>query len=442
MNQDAAKTAQENEAPLVPMQKVLRGRGLLVFLVMLSAFVAMSTDMYLPALPSMTEYFGVPEILTNLTIILFFIFFSAAALVWGPLSDKNGRRPILLVGLVGYTAASLLCAVSPNIYMLIVCRVLQAIGAGAASSTATAIIRDVYTGRTLEKSIATVQSMVVVVPVAAPMLGALLLRITDWRGCFFVQTALGAIVVIMTLLYTETLREKAGFGVLQTLGRLFVVLKNMRFTVLLLIFSSASICFLAFVSASAFIYQDYFGLSEQTYSYFFALNAAIMVFGPFLYIRLSSRFSRFTLITVNFAIMFVAGLLICTVGRLSPWAFALSLLPSTMMGSFIGPPSRFLMLSQQTRDTALPRTHQRRGGHHGQRRHDRHIAEFWQSRCRDRRDQYPPGSFVRLRVAVFHRPAVSERRKVTSISEKRGRAGDGGLSFTPIPVCTESTRLL
>jgi DHA1 family bicyclomycin/chloramphenicol resistance-like MFS transporter len=132
---------------------------------------------------------------------------------------------------------------------------------------------------------------------------------------------------------------------------LFVVLKNMRFTVLLLIFSSASICFLAFVSASAFIYQNYFGLSEQAYSYFFAFNAAIMVVGPFLYIRLSSRFSRFALITVNFIIMSIAGLLICTVGRLSPWAFALSLLPSTMMGSFAGPPSRFLMLSQQTRDT-------------------------------------------------------------------------------------------
>ena len=336
---------------LLQIKKYCGGNGLIVFLVMLTTFVSMSTDLYLPALPSMTEYFGVSKGLTNLTIIMFFIFYSGAALVWGPLSDKHGRRPILLVGLITYTAASLLCAVSQNVYMLIGSRILQAIGAGVGSAISMAIIKDVYAGRMLEKSIATIQSIAVISPVAAPLLGGLLLKFTDWRGSFYTQAILGIVVVVLTLMYTETLGEKVRLSIFKTLGRLFVVLRNMRFTVLLLIFSSASICFLAFVSASAYIYQNFFGLSEQAYSGFFAFNAAIMVVGPFLYIRLSARFSRFTLISVNFVIMAIAGAFICTVGRLSPWAFALSLLPSTLMGSFVAPPSRFLMLSMQARDT-------------------------------------------------------------------------------------------
>lgn len=78
----------------VTHQKYLGDRGLLIFLVFLSAFAPLSTDLYLPALPTMTTYFNVPEYLTNLTLILFFIFFSAGILIWGPLSDKYGRRPI------------------------------------------------------------------------------------------------------------------------------------------------------------------------------------------------------------------------------------------------------------------------------------------------------------------------------------------------------------
>ena len=332
-------------------QRILGRRGLVVFLVLLSAFVPLSMDLYLPALPTMTKYFGVPEVLTNLTIILFFIFFSVATLFWGPMSDKYGRRPVLLIGLICYTAASLLCAISPNVYMLIAARILQAIGAGAATAASTAIIKDSYEGATLERTIAAIQSISVVVPVVAPMLGALLLKITDWRGAFFAQAALGAIVVAMTLVFTETIQERHTGGVIKTLGRLFVVLQNKRFSALLIIFATSGICFLAYVSASSYIYQDFFGLSSQHYSYFFSFNALMIIVGPILYVKISSRFSRFTLVTASFVITAAAGVLISTVGQLSPWIFALTLLPTTIMGGFIAPPSRFLMLSQHSGDT-------------------------------------------------------------------------------------------
>lgn len=327
-------------------QKILGGKGLLFFLVLLSAFVPLSTDLYLPALPTMTKYFNVPGVLTNLTIILFFLFYSVASLVWGPLSDKYGRRPILLIGLIGYTAASLLCAVSTSVYMLIVCRVLQAIGAGAAAATSTAIIKDVYTGRSLERKIATIQTISVITPVVAPMLGALLLKLTDWRGAFYTQAIIGVVVVVITIMFTETIQQKGSGNILKTMGRLFVVLRDKRFTALLVIFSASSVTFMAYISVSAYIYQDIFGLSEQMYSYLFSFNAAMMFVGPILYIKLSTKLSRFTLVNASFIITIVAGILICTVGRLGPWAFLVSLLPATIMGSFVAPPSRYLMLSQ------------------------------------------------------------------------------------------------
>ena len=332
-------------------QKVLGNAGLMVFLVLLSAFVPLSTDLYLPALPTMTAYFNVTPVLTNLTIILFFVFFSVSMLVWGPLSDKQGRRPILLIGLIGYSVASFLCAVSSTVYMLIVARILQAIGAGAATATAMAIIKDVYTGKGLERRLALLQTISVICPVVAPMLGALILKLTDWRGTFYAELVLGIIVIVFSVLFTETLKQKESGGVFHTISRLFVVLKNKRFTVLLIIFSLSGITFMAFVASSSYIYQNTFNLSEQAYSYFFAFNAASTVLGPLLYVGLSGRFSRFALITMSFVVTVISGILVSIFGNLNPYIFAAALLPATVMASFVAPPSKYLLLSQHEGDT-------------------------------------------------------------------------------------------
>ena len=172
-------------------QKYLGAKGAVVFLGLLSAVVPLSIDLYLPALPTMTAYFRVPEYETNLTLILFFVFYALATLVWGPLSDKYGRRRILLVGLAVHAVAGALCAVSLNIYQLMFFRVLQAVGAGAATAVATAIVRDTYEGRKREKILAIVQSMVIISPALAPVVGALLLRFTSWRGSLSLRRSWG-----------------------------------------------------------------------------------------------------------------------------------------------------------------------------------------------------------------------------------------------------------
>ncbi|MGA2477907.1 MAG: multidrug effflux MFS transporter [Spirochaetia bacterium] len=336
---------------MAPRQTYLGRKGVIVFLALLSAFVPLSTDLYLPSLPTMTAYFHVPEYQTNLTLILFFVFFSLATLVWGPLSDKYGRRPILIFGLTGYAIASALCAFAVNIHQLILFRVLQAIGGGASSAVATAIVKDVYQGKRRESILAIVQSMVVISPAVAPVIGALLLRFTSWRGVFVTQALLGITVIVGSVAFRETLASRSSGSVMQTIGRLAVVLRNPGFSSLLIIFSMTSITLLAFISSSSYIYQDTFHLSSQVYSYYFAFNAAGMLIGPMLYIRLSRGFKRFSIINACFAVMIVSGLLVSLVGRSGPWAFAGALLPATIAGSCLRPPSTFLMLEQQKGDT-------------------------------------------------------------------------------------------
>lgn len=332
-------------------QKYLGSRGLIVFLALLGAFVPLSTDLYLPALPVMMRFFRVSEFKMNLTLILFFIFYAFTTLIWGPLSDKYGRRPILIVGVIGYTAASVLCGLSSDINRLIVFRVLQAANGGVADAVATAIIKDVYRGKKQESTLAIVQSMVVVCPAVAPVLGALLLKFVSWRGVFLTQAVLGSVVAAGCFAFQETIESKNnGANLSHMFGRLGAVLKNPAFTALLMIFSAVNIAFMAFISSSSYIYQNFFRLSSQEYSYFFALNAAGMLMGPVLYVRLSSRFRRFPIINACFILIILSGALVCAFSGQKPWIFAVTLLPATMMSSCVRPPSIYLMLQQQKED--------------------------------------------------------------------------------------------
>ena len=332
-------------------QKYLGDRGLVVLIALLSAFVPLSTDLYLPALPGMGDYFGVSASETNLTLILFFLFFSLGLLFWGPLSDKYGRRPVLLAGLALYIAASIGCAASLAIWHLIAFRILQAVGGSAAAAVATAMVKDVYDGRKRESVLAIVQSMVVISPAVAPVLGAFMLPYTSWRGLFVVLALIGVVSMVGGLLLQETIPSRYAGTMKQSVRRLGTVLKNPGFASLLIVFSLVSTASLAFVSASSYIYQEGFGLSEQSYSFYFALNAAGLIAGPFLYLRLSRHASRRTIVASGFAVILAGGALVCLFGNLGPLFFALALFPASMMGSCVRSPGAFLMLEQQKEDT-------------------------------------------------------------------------------------------
>ncbi len=326
-------------------------KGALPFLALISAFPPLSTVLYLPALPKMVEALNTTQSNVNLTLSLFFLFFAVGLLFWGPLSEKFGRKPILLSGLTVYVVASVFCAFSQNVEQLIAGRIIQALGGSAGTVVATAMVKDLYSGKEREKVMATIMSMVIIAPLIAPVLGALLLKYTSWRTIFLMLAAIGSIAIFRGLLFNETLTGKFSGSVIDSWLRLFVVLKNMGFSSLLLIFSTVQIALMAFLASASYIYIDEFGLTEGQFSLFFSFNAACAMIGPALYMRLRKYIGATSIISGCFAVMTVCGVVVSVFGHISPWLLALSVGPVTMAVITVRVPGTHLMLEQQQDDS-------------------------------------------------------------------------------------------
>ena len=139
-------------------QKYLGVKGTVLFIILADMFIPLSTDMYLPALPTMSEHLNTTAALVNITVTAFFLSYALGMLFWGPLSDKYGRRRMLAIGFGVYLAASALCAIAPNVEILIMARVLHGIGAASVTAISMAIVKDCFSGRIREQVLAIVQT--------------------------------------------------------------------------------------------------------------------------------------------------------------------------------------------------------------------------------------------------------------------------------------------
>jgi len=332
-------------------QEYLGAKGLIVLIALLSAFIPLSTDLYLPALPMMSDYFGMNASRINLTLSAFFIFYALGTLFWGPLSDHYGRKPVLITGLGIYIISSALCALMQSVDGLILCRIFQAIGGSAAGAVATAVVKDVFSGRKRVSVLAIVSSMVTITPAVAPSIGAFFIRFMSWRGIFWTLTGIGIVALLGSVLFVETISQRTSGMLLHSMGRLVSVLQNPKFTYLLVLFSIGTVSVMAFISSSTYIYQEGFELSGQVFSFYFAFNALGMIAGPMIYLWLSRRFNPMKIIAACFATIASSGILVCILGNLQPWIFALCILPASVAGSCLRPPSTNLMLEQQQGDT-------------------------------------------------------------------------------------------
>jgi MFS transporter, DHA1 family, multidrug resistance protein len=249
---------------------------LVVLLGALSTFGPLSMDMYLPGLPAMARDLSAPAWAAQLTITTSMLGLAGGQLVAGPISDTLGRRRPLLIGLAAYMAASVLCALAPNVWMLLVLRLAQGCAGAAGIVIARAIVRDLHEGVEAARFFAMLMLVGGLAPILAPIAGGQLLHVTDWRGIFVVLGAIGAALLLAAWwLLAETLPEgnRHGGGLVATVHVFGSLVRDRPFMGYVL---SAGLTFAAmatYISGSPFVLQDIHGVSPQLFSLLFAINA-------------------------------------------------------------------------------------------------------------------------------------------------------------------------
>jgi MFS transporter, DHA1 family, multidrug resistance protein len=251
--------------------------GVIAILGALTAFGPVSMDTYLPGLPELSRDLGASASETQLTLTACLFGLAAGQLLAGPASDALGRRRPLLAGLAGFTVASLLCAAAPEVWSLVAARVLQGAAGAVGIVIARAIARDLHSGEALARFLAVLMLVNGLAPILAPIVGAQLLHVTDWRGVFLVLAGLGLMLLAWAaVLLPETLApERRHRGGLATTRRAFrTLLSDRRFVGYVLSCGFVFAAMFAYIAGSPFVLQEIHGLSEQTYSLVFGSNAA------------------------------------------------------------------------------------------------------------------------------------------------------------------------
>jgi DHA1 family bicyclomycin/chloramphenicol resistance-like MFS transporter len=267
-------------------------RSLLPALGALSAFGPLSMDLYIPALPQLGRELHTTAALAQVTMSACLIALALGQLLWGPISDRYGRRRPLLWAVAGFAVASFVCAVSPSIELLILVRLLQGLCGAAGMAIARAVVHDVYQGSEATAGFATLTAISGAAPVLAPLLGGALLTFTDWRGLFVALGVIGALLLLTAALYvpeTHPLAERTTGGLGNDLRGIGAALGNGPFMVFALTLGLASAGFFAYLQMSSFVLQNQFGVDAQGFALIFAMNSGGIVLGAWISRRLARR---------------------------------------------------------------------------------------------------------------------------------------------------------
>lgn len=295
--------------------------------VLVTAIAPLATDMYVPAFPLVGRDLRASASLVQLTLTTFFVGMALGQLVGGPVSDRIGRRRPLLVSLAALIAASAACAVSPGITAMMAARLVQGFAGGWAMVIARSIVVDLTSGPRLVKAMNVMAGAAGIAPVVGPLLGAAILRFSQWRVSFWVVGALGLVMLaVVAIAVPETLPagRSHGGGVARLAGSAAVVLRDRRFLGYLLVFGSSMGAIFAYVATSAFVLQSMNGLSPTAYSVDFAVNAVGLTVTTLIAAKLAGRVPTRAVVGVGLAATAIATVVL-TVGALNgmPLSFAL-----------------------------------------------------------------------------------------------------------------------
>lgn len=315
------------EKELIHSPSMAKSRRLWIAFVLgaLSAFGPLSIDMYLPALPKLTEELHTNTSVAQLSLTACLIGLALGQLLVGPLSDVRGRKKPLLIALILYSVASILCAYSTSIWMLIFLRFIQGATGAAGIVISRASVRDMYSGTELTKFFALLMLVNGAAPILAPIAGGQLLHFVTWRGVFFVLFVIGILMwLAVTFGLKETLpRERRSPGGLkQTFSTFHLIITDRQFMGYAFSQGLVSAAMFGYISGSPFVLQDIFGVSPQLFSIIFAINGVGIIIASQLTGRLAGRVSELKLFIIGISLCAIGGVLLLLVVLLDAGLYA------------------------------------------------------------------------------------------------------------------------
>lgn len=252
----------------------------------------MSTDFYLPALPALARALDTDTAGAQLTLSVYLIGFAFGQLILGPLSDRYGRRPVMLAGMAVYVLAAAACALATSIAALVAARFVMALGACAGPVLGRAVVRDVYGPHDAARTLSHIATGTALAPLMAPLLGGWLTTLFGWRSTFVALTLFALVLTVMTwqlLRETNLNPDPHAVRPLRMLANYRALLGDRQYRGALLTGSGAFAALFAFISAAAFVFIDLFGMTPVQMGFAFGINVTGFMVGSSLSARLSHR---------------------------------------------------------------------------------------------------------------------------------------------------------
>lgn len=301
----------------------------ILVLTLLLSIQPVTTDLYLPALPALTRNLGAPVAAGQLTLSALLLAFGTSQLVWGPLADRFGRRPVLLIGLALYTLASVGSAWAPSMELLIGWRIAQGAAMGAVVMCARAIVRDLYTPLTGARAMSKALTGLGIIACLCAPLGGLLTEWLGWRAALLALTAYALVTLVLVALRLPETHPQKNPHALQpaTLVRTWItVLRHPTFWAFSLLTTASYGGLFTFLAASSFVFIEVLGLTRTQYGWVLLSSALAYFVGTFVCRFLLARHGLRRTVALAGGLSVAGGTLLALVAALGwhqPWALLL-----------------------------------------------------------------------------------------------------------------------
>ncbi|SLJ89109.1 MFS transporter, DHA1 family, bicyclomycin/chloramphenicol resistance protein [Enterobacter sp. NFR05] len=265
--------------------------SIVIILGLLAMLMPLSIDMYLPALPVIAGQFGVPAGSAQMTLSTYILGFALGQLLYGPMEDSIGRKPVILGGTLIFAAAAVACALAQSIDQLITMRFFHGLAAAAASVVINALMRDIYPREEFSRMMSFVMLVTTIAPLLAPMIGGAVLVWFSWHMIFWILAVAGLLVSVMIAFFIhETLppERRQPFHLRTTVGNFASLFRHKRVLSYMLASGFSFAGMFSFLSAGPFVYIEINHVSPQDFGYYFALNIVFL----FLMTIINGRFVR------------------------------------------------------------------------------------------------------------------------------------------------------